>query len=73
MTWAVVEDRGMKNSKPAVRDLSLRRKGAAQRSRALTDLSQALLEGVDGAEAAFFRVFGPPPYWQAADGLAPAR
>lgn len=65
MTWAALEDRGERNTKPAVRELSLARRGKARQPKVLTELSQSLLDGADGAEAAFFGVFGPPPYWKA--------
>jgi HKD family nuclease len=71
MVWAVAEDRGKKKARPAVHALS-RRLGAEGAVKAsfeqLQSLSEALLEGAEGAERGFFHVFGPPPYWRSVDG-----
>ena len=66
MVWAVAEDRGKKEARPAVRALSrlLGAEGAVKESfEKLQSVSEALLENVDGAERGFFHLFGPPPYW----------
>ena len=65
MIWSVAEDRGTRNTKPAVRELSMSRRGRAQTFADLHVLSEALLDGEDGAEQTFFTAFGRPPYWNA--------
>jgi len=65
MVWAAADDRGARNTKPAVREFARHRSPTAQTLQAMQDLSEALLEDVDGAELAFFTAFGRPPYWSA--------
>jgi len=71
MVWAVAEDRGKKQARPAVRALSRRLggEGAVKKNfEQLQSVSEALLESVDGAQRGFFQLFGPPPYWTSAEG-----